>query len=133
MSYLTHQFANQKTLDRARRWLVQAGFDPSQIEAINEGVPRIAVRVGPGQAAVAGLIIDAAEMTDPEGFPSFWDLARQQPIRTRTESGSVSAIPEAAEPRTFVVAYHVPDDRPDLGTSVTAVVLRDAYFDRQVL
>ena len=132
MSYLTHQFANRKTLDRARRWLVQAGFDPSQIEAINEGIPRIAVRIGAGQAAVAGLIIDAAEMTDPEGLPSFWDLARQQPVRTRTESGSVNAIPAAAESRTFVVAYHVPDERPDLGTSVTAIEMRDAYLDKQI-
>lgn len=133
MSYLTHQFANRDTLDRARRWLVQAGFDPSQIEAIHEGIPRIAVRVGIGQATAAGLIIDAAETTDPQGFPSFWELARQQHIHEKPESGSESTAPLAAECRTFLVAYHVPDERPDLGTSIVAIEMRDAYLDRQGL
>lgn len=74
MGYVTHQFANTETLDRARRWLVHAGFDPSQIETITMGAPRIAVRVGSGEAAEASLIIDAAELSDPHGNPSFWDL-----------------------------------------------------------
>lgn len=133
MSYLTHSFAHRDTLDRARRWLIQAGFASSQIEAINEGVPRIAVRLGTVQAAVAGLIIDAAERTDPEGLPSFWDLARIYAIHGRPRSDSETAIPLATDPGTFVLAYTVPDERPDSGTSVSAIEMRNAYLDRQVL
>ncbi len=129
MRYLTHSFANLETLDRARRWLVQAGFDPSQIEAITEGIPRIAIRVDAGQAAEASMIIDAAELTDPNGLPSFWDLARQKHIHTAAATAPEPSPTEAEQSRTFVVTYHVPDERPDLGSSVEAVQVRDALQD----
>jgi hypothetical protein len=130
MRYLTHSFASSETLERARRWLVQAGFDPSQIEAITEGIPRIAIRVESGQAAEASMIIDAAELTDPNGLPSFWDLARQKHIHTDAAPATEPTLTEAEQSRTFVVAYHVPDERPDLGSSVEAAQLREAYQDR---
>lgn len=132
MGYLTHQFASRETLDRARRWLVHAGFDPSQIETITMGAPRIAVRVGSGEAAEASLIIDAAELSDPHGNPSFWDLARQRRLGTRPEPEARPAIPEVKQSRSFVVGYHVPDERPDLGVSITAIEMRNAFLDRQV-
>ena len=75
MRYITHEFAHPETLDRARRWLVQAGFDPSRIEAHSHGVPRLAVAVEPGEAAEVAMLIDAAEASDPDGFPSFLELA----------------------------------------------------------
>ncbi len=132
MRYLNHQFANPETLDRARRWLVQVGFEPDQIEAINEGVPRIAIRVSAAQGAVAGMIIDAAERTDPDGLPSFWDLAQHQHVQRKSRSDYEGTSPLAAESRSFVLAYRVPDDRPDLGTSLTAIEMRDAYLDSQL-
>jgi hypothetical protein len=126
MRYLTHQFAHLETLERARRWLVHAGFDPSQIHAVTDGIPRIAVILNPGQGVEAELIIDAAELTDPEGPPSFWDLARQQHIHAiHTET---QAVPQNMEARTFVVGYRLSDERPELGTSVTAIEMRDAYI-----
>ena len=30
-----------------------------------------------------------------------------------------------------MVGYRVPDERPELGSSVTAIAMRDAYMDRQ--
>ena len=130
MRYLTHSFASLETLDRARRWLVQAGFDPSQIEAITEGIPRIAIRVDAGQAAEASMMIDVAELTDPHGLPSFWDLARQKHIHAVAAPAPEPSSTKAEQSRTFVVTYHVPDERPDLGWSIEAVQLRDAYQDR---
>jgi hypothetical protein len=127
MRYLTHQFAHLETLDRARRWLVHAGFDPSQIEVMTDGIPRIAVKVAPGQAAEAEFIIDAVELTDPEGLPSFWDLARQPHVYPEHKT-EVEAIPPDMGPKTFVVGYRVPDERPELGTDVTAIEMRDAYL-----
>jgi hypothetical protein len=109
--------------------LVHAGFDPSQIEAMTDGIPRIAVKVGPGQGVEAELIIDAVELTDPQGLPSFWDLARQQHVYPEHTS-EVEAVPEEMGPKTFVVGYRVPDERPELGTNVTAIEMRDAYLGR---
>ena len=130
MRYLTHQFAHLETLERARRWLVHAGFDSSQIEVVTEGIPRIAIRVAPGEAAEAELIIDAVELGDPEGMPSFRDLARQKHIHTKVEPVAEGTGPREIQSRTFVVGYRVPDDRPDMGSSVTAIAMRDAYIDR---
>ena len=129
MRYLTHQFAHLETLERARRWLVHAGFDPAQIHAMTDGIPRIAVLLAPGQAAEAGLIIDAAELTDPQGQPSFWDLARQPHVYPDQHTEPIPAGAEL-ESKTFVVGYQVPDERSDLVTSLTAIEMRDAFNDR---
>lgn len=131
MRYLTHQFAHVETLERARRWLLQAGFDPSQIEAVAEGIPRISVRLKPGQASAVEQIIDAAELSDPEGLPSFWELARQEHVH-----GHIGVEPESVEEsstasQTFVVGYRVPNERPDLGVTSAEAAMRDAYNDRQ--
>jgi hypothetical protein len=74
--YVTHQFAHLETLDRAQRWLLQRGFAPGQIETHRDGVPWISVVASPEQSAEAELIFKAAEVTDPDGWPSFWELAR---------------------------------------------------------
>jgi hypothetical protein len=134
---LSREFASIDTMERARRWLVQAGFDPGQIEAVVEGVPRISVRIGTGQAAEAALIIDVAERSDPKGALSFWDLAQQEhdlvqqghthPHAAAPDSG---LPPEAVRPSTFVVGYRVPDERPDLNSSATAAAMREAYSGR---
>ena len=129
MSYLTHQFAHLETLDRARRWLVHAGFDPSQIEVMSDGIPRIAIKLAPGQAAEAAQIIDAVEQTDPQGLPSFWDLARQPHVHPELATVVETQATEM-EAKTFVIGYRIPDDRPDLGKSVTAIAMRDAYLGR---
>ena len=63
-----------------RRWLVQLGFDPGQIEIHTDGIPRIAVAVRPEQAAEVEMVINAAELSDPDPWPSFWDIARQSHI-----------------------------------------------------
>ncbi len=132
MRYLTHQFASTETLDRARRWLVHAGFDPSQIESLTTGVPRISIKVDPGEAAEASLIIDAAELSDPNGFPSFWDLARRpHSLRKRVPEMGTQAF-ETKESRSFVVRYRVPDERPELGASTAAIEMRNAFLDRQL-
>ena len=74
--YVTHQFAHPETLDRARRWLLQHGFLSSQLEVHREGNPWISVLASPDQSADAKMIIKAAELGDPDGWPSFWEMAR---------------------------------------------------------
>ena len=129
MRYLTHQFATLKPLNVPGAGWFTRGSTRAQIHATIDGIPRIAVLVAPGQAAEAGLIIDAAELTDPEGLPSFWDLARQ-PHVYHDHHAETEPVPGELESKTFVVGYQVPDERSDLVTSVTAIEMRDAYFDR---
>ena len=117
MSHVTRQFANLETLDRARRWLVQAGINPSQIEVHTQGAFRITVAVAPGEAVEVERVIDAAVSSDPDGDRSFWDQARQQHVYPQqTGSGDTLANPPHSE--SFVVGWRPQDaDREVTQTS----------------
>ena len=75
VGYVTREFAHLETLERARRWLIEVGFDPARIEVHTHGVLRITVAVQSGQADEAERILDAVTASDPDGPPSFWDHA----------------------------------------------------------
>jgi hypothetical protein len=107
MHYVTHYFANLETLSRARRWLAQLGFDPGQIESHTDGVPRLALMVKPGQVDEVQLLINAAELTDPAGWPSFWDVAQQTHVYP-CESEPVAAL-ELHQAHSTEVGWHPPD------------------------
>jgi hypothetical protein len=113
MRYVTHHFAHLDTLSLARRWLVQLGFDPAQIEIHADGIPRIAVAVRPEQAAEVEMVINAAELTDPNAWPSFWDVAQQEHVYPAVGE----AAPEVPLPqtRTSVIGWH-PVDRGASGS-----------------
>ncbi len=130
MGYLTHYFASDRTLDRARRWLLEAGFEVSQIEAIHQGIPRISIRLNAGQRAVGKLVIDAAEMADPSGFPGIWDLAQLKFVHDRAVTVPERTVPPGAAPATFALGYHYLDERPETGSSLAAIAMREAYVDR---
>ncbi len=107
--YVTHQFAHMETLDRAARWLRQVGFESGQIEVHRDGMPWISVMATPDQVAEAEAIFKAAEVTDPDGWPSFWDLAKfphphLEPDleKNATESTVVTAHPSP-------IGWHPPD------------------------
>jgi hypothetical protein len=128
MRYLTHQFAHLETLQRARRWLIHAGFEPSQIEAMTDGIPRIAVRLRPGEAAQAELVIDAVELTDPQGNPSFWDLARQKHVYPKA-AATLEALSASTDPTSFSIGYHPQEERlRDLVATIRATELSEAYL-----
>ena len=79
MRYVTHQFAHLETLERARRWLAQAGIDPGRIEARTHGIFSLSIAVEPGESAEVQRIIDAAEFSDPDGSPGMWDVVTEAP------------------------------------------------------
>ena len=129
MRYISHQFAHLETLERARRWLIQAGFDPNRIEALPQGIPRLAVAVEPGESAEVELIIDAAESTDPEGNPSIWDLARQKHIYL--QSGEAAReISEPEQHHSFVVGWRPIDAEREITQASTGEHLREGYVER---
>jgi len=128
--YITHEFAHPETLDRVRRWLVQAGFDPSRIEAHSHGVPRLAMAVEPGEAAEVAMLIDAAEASDPDGFPSFLELARQRHVYPQLEKSDDSAA-AAAQSASFVIGWRPIDLDREVTQTSTEVDLQRAYREQR--
>jgi len=98
--YFTHHFAHHDTLTRAYSWLTRLGFHPQKIEGFTSGIPRIVMAIEPQMLDVINMLINAVELTDPDGFPSFWDEARQ--------------------PHSALKGYHesIPAERPTRHTSV---------------
>jgi hypothetical protein len=129
MRYVSHQFAHLDTLERARRWLIQAGFDPSRIEVHTQGIPRLAVAVASGESAVVEWVIGAAESLDPDGNPSFWDLARQQHVYPQTATPSGSSAQEFG-PHSFVIAWRPLDVNREVTQATTDAELQRAYRER---
>ncbi|MDR3634865.1 MAG: hypothetical protein P4L84_13760 [Isosphaeraceae bacterium] len=104
--YWTHHFAHHETLSRARSWLTQLGYSPDRIEVHADGVPRLALTVNRQELAEVQMLINAVERADPQGWPSFWDLARQDYLRPETE-GEVPPVVEERSKET--IGWHPPD------------------------
>ena len=129
MRYITHEFAHAETLDRAQRWLIQAGFDPNRIEVNHQGIPRIAVAVEPGEAAGVEMVINAAESGDPDGLPSFWDLARQHHVYPESLPTAVDAAAQSSS-ASFVVGWRPVDSEKEVTQASTEVELQKELRER---
>jgi hypothetical protein len=94
LRYATHAFANRDTLLRAVRWLMLLGFDPGEIEVNTEGVHRVSVLASSGQSMSTALrVFEAAEHTDPEGWPSFWDLSLRPFVHQEIAQANIPVPP----------------------------------------
>jgi hypothetical protein len=124
--YVTHQFSHVETLERARRWLVQAGIDPSRIEAHTHGMPRISVAVDGPEAAEVQFVIDVAESSDPDGSPGIWDLARLHHIQRQGVEQSAGAT-TAAHSESFVVGWRPQDAELEITQIDTEVQLQKDF------
>ncbi len=131
MQYVTRQFAHLETLDRARRWLAQAGVDPSHIEVHTHGVFRITVAVAsPGEAVEVERVLDAAESSDPDGNPSFWDQARQQHVDPEHKApGDTLANPTHTE--SFVAGWTPRDADREVMQTTTDVDRQKAFREEK--
>lgn len=118
--YFTHHFAHPETLSRARSWLTRLGFHPHQVTAHTSGIHRLALAVAPGQADEIRMLINAVERTDPDGFPSFWEMARQ-PHAAPDPADEPDATP-AESPHATVIGWHPPDRAPFDDPDVTAIL-----------
>lgn len=103
--YWTHHFAHHETLRRARSWLERLGFAPDRIEVHSDGVPRLAMIVNPFEVAEIELLIHAVERTDPQGWPSFWDVAR---LDRHYPDSDPEPIAQPVE-RRGAIGWHPPD------------------------
>jgi hypothetical protein len=107
--YVTHRFAHAATLDRAQRWLIDAGIAPDRMQARHHGVPILAVAAEPGQVDGIEMVIDAAELADPDGTPGFWHVARVEPTGTAIREGTSS--PEAQQRQASFLLTWQPVDK----------------------
>jgi hypothetical protein len=124
--YVTHQFAHIETLERTKRWLIQAGFDPSRIEALTQGIPTLAVAVEGGESAEVQRIIDVAESSDPEGYPGIWELAHQQHVHAQTDEQATAGA-SAAVSASFVVGWRPLDADREVTQTDTEVTRQIDY------
>ena len=108
MRYVTHQFAHLETLERARRWLAQAGIDPGRIEARTHGIFSLSIAVEPGESAEVQRIIDAAEFSDPDGSPGMWDVVTERHVTPQADK-SIAASGNATRSESFVVGWRPQD------------------------
>ena len=102
--YFTHHFARPETLARAHSWLTQVGFDPGQTEMHTAGIPRIVMVVEPRRLSAVQMLINVAERSDPDGFPSFWDEARQPHSAPTTPDDGAPNAPREGHPS--VIGWH---------------------------
>jgi hypothetical protein len=71
MSMTTHRFHSVQTMARAQEWLGQIGIPADHIEVCSTGLPSMTVQTDFARLPAVEMIINAAEMTDPEGWPSW--------------------------------------------------------------
>jgi hypothetical protein len=122
---VTRQFSHIETLERARRWLAQAGIDPSRIEVHIHGPLRITVAVTAGEASEVEQIFDVAESSDPKGTPSFWDHAASQHVYPQ----QAPVEPSAGAPRSesFVVGWRPLDAEKEVTQASTEIERQKTY------
>ena len=126
MRYVTHQFAHVETLERARRWLVQAGIDRSRIEARTQGIFSLAVAVEAGESAEVQRIFDVAESSDPDGYPGIWGLASRQRVYLQADTAA-STVGVVTHSQSFVVGWHPQDADREVTQTDTGVELQKHY------
>ena len=134
MRYLTHQFAHLETLERARRWLVHAGFDSSQIEVDDRRDSPDRRAGGPGQGAEAEFDHRCRRADrSRRACPASGISPQQELIHTNAH-----ALQRTRGCRGDLRVAHLRRRLPACPTSgrswessVTAIAMRDAYIDRQ--
>lgn len=108
--YYTHHFSNLDTFSRARNWLSLLGFAPERIEAHSDGVPRIAMAIDASELAGVEMLMSAVERSDPQGLPSFRDVAKLPHIYPEGFAPGHSPI-DLQKPHSSAIGWNPPDRR----------------------
>ncbi len=130
MRFVTHQFAHVETLERAKRWLVLAGIDPSRVQAHRHGILRLAVVVETAESEEVQHVMNVAESSDPDGQPGFWELTGQRDIFLRADAAAgTGGI--GTHSHSFAVGWHPQDAGRDVTQADTAVELQKHYQEER--
>jgi hypothetical protein len=128
VGFVTREFVQLETLERAKRWLIEVGFHPSRIELHTHGTLRITVTVEPGQAQEVERILDAVAASDPHGSPSFWDHPHhhgdpKQGAQAPSEQGALRS-------ESFDISWHPIDPNRDVSQISTEIEKQKEYRER---
>jgi len=126
VQHVTREFAHLETLEKAKRWLIQAGIQASRIEVHTRGVPRITVEVLSGEAVEVERVLDAAAGSDLEESPSFWDQARQQHVYPQHQDSEAPAA-NPAHSESFVIGWRPQDPEREVSQESTDVERQKAF------
>jgi hypothetical protein len=105
MTLTTHRFHSFETLVRARDWLGWIGIPSDQIEVSSTGVPTLSVQTEFDRLPEVEMVINAAELTDPQGWPAFDTIVPYQPM----PMGRVSLPADTTELNTARIGWHPVD------------------------
>ena len=130
MRYVTHQFAHVETLERARRWMVQAVIDRSRIEARTQGILSFAVAVEGGESAEVQRIFDVAESSDPDGYPGIWGLTSRRRVSPQADRAH-SAVGAVTHSDSFVVGWHPQDAGREVIQTDTGLLRQKDYQEER--
>ena len=86
--YLTHRFSRPETLERARYWLSQLGFDPALMEVGAGPDHRLSLPVAREMVATVKRILDAMDHGEHCGWHESAELVRQ--VRRAAETGTAT-------------------------------------------
>jgi hypothetical protein len=125
VGFVTREFVQIETLERAKRWLIEVGFHPSRIELHTHGTPRITVSVEAGQADEVERILDAVASSDPAGSPSFWD--HQQHHHDPKQGKPAPPDPGALKSESFDIGWRPVDPDRDVTQISTETEKQKAY------
>jgi hypothetical protein len=125
VGFVTREFVQLETLERAKRWLIEVGFHPSRIELHTHGTLRITVSVEAGQAAEVEKILDAVAVSDPAGSPSFWDHPQHGQGPKQAQPAPPS--PEALQSESVDIGWRPIDPDRDVTQISTEIEKQKAY------
>jgi hypothetical protein len=127
VGFVTREFVQLETLERAKRWLIEVGFHPSRIELHTHGTPRITVSVEAGQAAEVEQILDAVTSSDPAGSPSFWDHPQHAHLSKQAKPPATG--PGALASESIDISSRPIDPDRDVTQISTEIEKQKAYRD----
>jgi hypothetical protein len=72
--WLTHRFGSVETLERARYWLTQHGFEVARSDFAEHDETRLSMSLDLSEVSAALALIDSIERTDSRGWPGLFEL-----------------------------------------------------------
>lgn len=105
MSLTTHRFQSVETLARAQEWLGRIGIGSDRIEVSSTGLPSLTIQTEFARLPEVEMILNAAELTDPDGWPAWDQSDPAAPFRFQ-------AAPEPSRPdrvQTAPIGWHPVD------------------------
>jgi hypothetical protein len=92
MALSTHRFHSFETLTLARDWLGKMGIPSDHIHVSAVGLPSLMVETEVTRLPEVEMIINAAETSDPEGWPSWDTIVQWTPVHMDSGHDAASAI-----------------------------------------